>query len=347
VVALLAACAAPMESAPPARGGSEAVTYAGEIPCADCPGRRITLTLFPDFTYRLRQTYLGVENGRDRRVHDLGRWARAQDDGRRLMLRGGTEAPRQLLLVRPDTLRMLGADGREIVSAHNYDLVRRAGVDRIEDPIRLRGMYTYHADAATFNECLTGKRYPVLLEGDHASLERAYLAARRNPGEFTTAIVAARFVERAPEPGAPPREHVRVEKFERLLPGETCAPQAPGTAELTETYWRPVEVDGAPVVIHAGTREPHIVLRRDGSRVSGFSGCNTLAGGYKHDGSRLTFGPLITTRMACAGEEGNALEAAFVKALQGTATYRIVREALELRDAAGMVRLRFEALYLR
>ena len=124
-------------------------------------------------------------------------------------------------------------------------------------------------------------------------------------------------------------------------------PQSAGTAELLETYWRPVEIAGKPVVIHGGTREPHIILRREGARVTGFTGCNTLAGGYVQDRDRLMFGKMITTRMACVAEASNAMEAAFVKALADAASYRIVGESLELRDAAGVIRARFEARYLR
>ena len=90
------------------------------------------------------------------------------------------------------------------------------------------------------------------------------------------------------------------------------------------------------------------MLRREGARVTGFTGCNTLAGTYKHDGSgALVFGPLITTRMACVADTANAQEAVFVKALQGINSYRIVGDSLELRDAAGSTRIRFEARYLR
>jgi heat shock protein HslJ len=47
--------------------------------------------------------------------------------------------------------------------------------------------------------------------------------------------------------------------------------------------------------------------------------------------------------MACLPEAGNVLEAAFVKALQSTASYWIIGESLELRDAAGVTRMRLEA----
>jgi len=345
---LISGCGATPKEAPTHAPGTPAVvTYSGEIPCADCPKQRVALTLFPDFTFRMRQTYVGVDGGRDRDVYDLGTWARAQDDGKRLALRGGTEAQRQYLFASPDAVRMLDSEGREIRSSLNYDLVRQPRVDRIEGPMRVRGMYMQQADAPVFNECLTRKRYPVLMEKDHAALERAYLAARSAPGDTLAAILTVRFVSRPPEPGTTVREHVLVEKFERLLPGETCAPQAAGRAELLETYWRPVEIFGIPVVIHKGVRELHIVLTREQNRVRGYTGCNTMSGAFRHEGDSLRFEKVAMTRRACIPPDANALESAFAKALDGAVSYRIVGESLELRDAAGATLMRLEARYLR
>ena len=125
------------------------------------------------------------------------------------------------------------------------------------------------------------------------------------------------------------------------------ASSAPGTAaarvELLETYWRLAAVDGEPVVVQQGTREPHIILRREGTRVTGYTGCNSLAGGFKQDDDALRFGPLAMTRMACLSASANATEAAFTKALEDAVAYRIAGETLELRDKAGTVRTRFEA----
>ena len=122
---------------------------------------------------------------------------------------------------------------------------------------------------------------------------------------------------------------------------QTAVPD-PGAA-LLETFWRLAEIDGKPVTIHRGTREPHIMLRGDGARVTGFTGCNTLAGGFQERDGTLHFGKLVTTRMACVGEAANALEASFTKALDDTASYRITGDTLELRDAAGAARIRFTA----
>jgi copper homeostasis protein (lipoprotein) len=325
--------------------GREAVTYQGNIPCADCPGQRLTLVLFPDSTFRLRHTYLGARSGQDETVHDLGRWAHAQDDRKRLRLVGGTEALQQFAISGTGTLRMLDNEGREIRSPLNYDLKRQPLLDPVAGPMRLRGMYVYMADAATFNECLTGKRFPVLIGKDHLSLERAYLGARAAPGSPVAAVIEGRFVHHAPEPGAPVREHVVVERFDRVLPGETCAPQAHAKASLTDTYWRPVEIEGRAVAMLAGAREPHFVLSREGNRVRGFTGCNNLAGGFEQGANGFRFTQLISTRIACM--PANDLEGRFLSALHATTSQRIVGDSLELRDQEGKVRMRLEARYLR
>lgn len=197
-------------------------TYAGEIPCADCAAQRLVLTLFADSTFRLRRTYVGAAGGGDAVYYDLGRWALASA-GDRLQLAGGTEASRQFLLVAPERIRMLDNEGREIRTQLNYDLVRQPDVDPVAGPMRLHGMYTYMADAASFAECLTGQRYPVPIEGDHAAVERAYAQARSEPGAPVLVTITGRFVERAPEPGLPVRDHLVIEKLDRFWPGASCA----------------------------------------------------------------------------------------------------------------------------
>ena len=46
----------------------------------------------------------------------------------------------------------------------------------------MRGLFTYMADAALFEDCASGQRYPVAMEADYISAERVYLEARSEPG---------------------------------------------------------------------------------------------------------------------------------------------------------------------
>jgi copper homeostasis protein (lipoprotein) len=307
----------------PMTGWAEDATWAGP---------QTVLTLFADHSYRLRT------GGGDAPAHDIGRWAREADGT--LLLRGGREAPLRLRAAADGALRVIGSQGRPV-----EDLQRQARLDRIDGPMRLRGLYFYLADAASFQECLSGRRWPVLIEGAHLDLERAYLAQGEG-GRWVLATLQGRFVVHEPEPGLPPREVIVVERFERLWPGETCAADAPATAALLNTRWRLVEVDGQPVTLAAGEREPFLQLSGEGNRVRGFGGCNVLSGRFEQGSDGFQFKALVSTRPACAGAAG-AQEASYLAALQATASRQIVGDALQLRDAHGRLRLRFEALYLR
>ena len=112
-------------------------------------------------------------------------------------------------------------------------------------------------------------------------------------------------------------------------------------ASAADAYWRAVEIDGETIELIAGTRQPHIVLSSDGGSVSGFAGCNRLSGKFTQSADGLRFGPLITTRMACQ-PAANELEARFLRALEATASSRIVGGTLELHDASGAVRMRLQ-----
>jgi heat shock protein HslJ len=81
---------------------------------------------------------------------------------------------------------------------------------------------------------------------------------------------------------------------------------------FAEHHWRLVELDGEPVRRGGDERSPYLMFHGDG-RVSGFGGCNRLAGTYEANGDRLTLGPLAATKMACA--DVMDIESAFLAAL--------------------------------
>jgi uncharacterized lipoprotein NlpE involved in copper resistance len=223
---LLLGCAASPQRPPAATPFAPPQTFSGELPCADCTAQRLALTLFPDGSFRERRTYVDAEPGVDRDVHELGRW---KQQGDVVVLRGARGDGAQFRRAADGGLRLLDRSGAEIRSSANYTLAPRAELDPIAGPLPLRGEYSYYADAASVRECATGLRYPVPLEGDHLALERAYLALPHEPGAPVLAHFWGRFELREPEPGAAPREHLVVERFERLAPGERCetGPSAP------------------------------------------------------------------------------------------------------------------------
>ena len=91
------------------------------------------------------------------------------------------------------------------------------------------------------------------------------------------------------------------------------APQPSGALvpDLAGTGWV-LEVVGGIALVDV---EPTITFGGDGT-VAGFTGCNTFSGTYALDGATLSFGPLATTKMACA-DPTMFVESAFLAALGG------------------------------
>jgi putative lipoprotein len=76
-----------------------------------------------------------------------------------------------------------------------------------------------------------------------------------------------------------------------------------------------------------------IAFDADG-QVSGDGGVNRYNGPFEVDGSAITIGPLATTKMA-GDPDLMAQEQAFIKALESSRQWKVVRGVLELRDADG------------
>lgn len=240
-IAALGACAsapsgpgADSASPGPAPGTTVATpaTYAGTLPCADCPGIEWTLTLLEDGSYRLRRVYLEAEAGGNRAFVELGRWDGDAASGR-LALRGGSDGPIRFAVVDAQSLRLLDRRGQTIASSLDYALARRATLDRIDEAFRMRGEFVYLADAGRFTPCGTRVSFPVAQVADNAALERAYLAAAAEPAAPVLVSFDGRFAMRAPMEGDGLREFVVVEGFGEAHVGQGCegaVDPAPGPA---------------------------------------------------------------------------------------------------------------------
>jgi len=121
-----------------------------------------------------------------------------------------------------------------------------------------------------------------------------------------------------------------------LLPA-ACASET-GTLSpsdrLTATDWRAEDINGAPVAI------PNpVTLSFNEGNASGRSGCNQYSGNADYDDRRITFGPLISTKMACVGSNIMQTESAYLGALQASKTYVIGADgALTLSGERASVR---------
>jgi len=207
--------------------------------------------------------------------------------------------------------------------------------------MELEGMFRYMADAALFRDCRTNKSFPVAMEGAYIELERAYLNSGSEGGKEVMVQLRGRYLERPAMEGNRNEVKLIVDKLEKLDPKKTCAPTV--HAELQNTYWKVIELDGKAVSTPEGMREAHVILASEGSRAHGHAGCNNFFGSFETSEDKLSFSALGSTMMACP--EGMDTEQAFLQALGETTRYEISGQFLTLY-AEDHPLARLEAVYL-
>lgn len=210
----------------------------------------------------------------------------------------------------------------------------------------LGGEMVYMADAARFTDCRTNRSYPMAMEADWISAERAYLAAVTEAGKPLYVTFDGEVADRPRMEGSGTEPTVIVKQFINTWPNQNCE-QSRADADLENTYWRLVRLGDEKLAPAEGEREPHLTLRKaDGeSRYSATVGCNQMIGGYEVAGDRITFSMGASTKMACPGELG-AREDRFVQVLNGTRKWRIVGNTMQLLDESGASLALFEAVYM-
>jgi len=313
-------------------------TFVGVLPCADCGGIDYHLDIMPDGSYALRNRYLGKDV--DRAHDDIGSWA-LTSDGVTLALKGGREAPVYFSIENPQTLRKLDLAGRPIESELDYDLRRRAAFEPVEPRVTMQGLFRYMADAASFEECTTGRRLPVAMEGGYLDLERAYLAAKGEPGQLVMALVEGSIALRPPMEGPSPVPTLVVGKLLQLDPGATC-PVRFRTARLEDTEWTLVALGEEAVTPPlAGRPGAGLLLRAEVRRAGGSDGCNRFMAGYELEGDRIHFSQAASTMMACV--DGAEVARRYMQALSATVRWRVLGGQLELYDAEGRLLARLQA----
>jgi heat shock protein HslJ len=115
------------------------------------------------------------------------------------------------------------------------------------------------------------------------------------------------------------------------LTGCAAAPGAGGGAAadgLEGTSWTLTELNGAAAVSGGGV--PTLEFAAGEPRVSGNASCNRFSGFYTHSGDSVRFGPLASTRMACADAAANTQETAYLRVLETTTRYTVSGDVLTL-----------------
>jgi len=193
-------------------------TFNGTLPCADCVGIRYHLDLWSDGVFHLRQSYLGTSVVADNR----GRWHK--DPSRAvILLYGSHEKPIQFEVKGSDTIRLLDQQGRPIQSSLPYELTSDGTLAPTDLSLELHGMFSTMADAARIEDCLTGRSYPVAMEGEYLQLERAYReAVKPEPGAPLMARFEGDITRRPAMEGSALISTVVVRRFIGVWPDQRC-----------------------------------------------------------------------------------------------------------------------------
>lgn len=119
----------------------------------------------------------------------------------------------------------------------------------------------------------------------------------------------------------------------------------PTNNALADTAWRLTALvkDGTTTSVVTGdgpAREAGMAFRADG-RASGSGGCNIINASYTVDGNTISFGPAMSTMMACE-ESVMDQELLFAQTLEIAASFTIDGDTLTISSADGAAALVFE-----
>lgn len=317
-----------------------ASSWRGQIPCADCAGIDMVLTLYPDGTYRSQGAYLGTGGAGDTINADFGRWTLADNDSR-VHLFGAGSAPGRYAVDADGALRMLDTEGRDIESSANYRLAATPEPVAITHPSRLVGAFTYMADAAIFVECESGLQFPVDMSADYRALESAYSTARGN-GQPMVVRLKGHLDERNVGEGHGMALALVVDSMDTIQPDDGCAAQRT-LDTIAAGEWRLVALaHGADLAPVSDSGTASFSWDRAESRITGSGGCNRYNGRGIMRGTMLVGSPVAATKRACLDASISQLEQHFLGLLGEGAALRIGNDTLVWsqgpRDVARFVR---------
>lgn len=329
-------------ASPSSMGLQTPASYRGTFPCPGCADAQAQLDLWPDGTFHLdRSDAAGVDGSPD----EIGRWRRDPDSAE-ILLYGGHEAPLRMQIVDSRTLRALDLRGRPAGQGSGFDLQTDGQLVPAALTLRLHGMFTYLADAARFEECLTGRSYPVVQEQDYLALEREYLALPKPaPGSPVLASFDGAIEQRPRMAGSGIVQTVIVRRLTGLWPGQTCE-RAMSHASLANQYWRVDRLRGGRVApVEQSPGDVFVILRGDQGGYVANAGCGRYSGGYRVSGPSIEFDAparLPNCPAVLSGRQQTLLDT-----LAAARTWAIHGQVLELFDVAGASLVVLEAVYLQ
>ena len=220
-----------------------------------------------------------------------------------------------------------------LVSCSSFEVTNNAN--------KIKGFYSYMADAALFYDCETGKKHPVAFEGDNLKLQKAYLEVSENAGEKILVTLFGNYELRDKIEGTGKEEFLVVTKFINIWPNIDCNGNL-GTASLLNTYWALRKLNGKSFEFSPGLeKDIHFLIALD-NKIKGFAGCNNFFGSSYNSNDTIKFNDFGTALEIC--KDKMEIEAEFISTLKETIKYKIYGEFLYLYGSKGLL-AKFESVY--
>jgi len=106
-------------------------------------------------------------------------------------------------------------------------------------------------------------------------------------------------------------------------------------AGLTGREWQLIAFGDRPAPLGAGGRAATMGFDLADGRAGGFAGCNRYSASYSLNGDTLTFGPAVSTKMAC--DAGMELETSFLSTLGSVRRFELADSMLVLRGESDVL----------
>ena len=111
---------------------------------------------------------------------------------------------------------------------------------------------------------------------------------------------------------------------------------------LDHSTWVATQIQGTQLVSSNNPRSPHIQFESSTQSFSGSDGCNRIRGSFKTENNQLKLGPVMSTKMACIGDNA-AVSRQYLDALSQTQRYSLKANTLQLLDQSGKVLIQFNS----
>lgn len=312
-------------------------TYSGVIPCADCPGILYEISFNDNQKYNSSSIYIGRSN---RPFSENGTWKIENDT--LVVLQGASGDGTRHLAFNDSTLVMLGQDGKQITGslADHYVLDRKEASTEDEamkwTDLRDQGIdfraagnepswgLTIDFDKNISFKTMNGDsiQTPVPeMERDTASQART-LAAETESGALSVALHPTGCMDDMS--GEVFTHGVVIDYNGTTYRG--CGNVINDRYRLHD-FWTLHSLEGSEISQSDSLRKvPALQFDLKNGKVFGNNGCNQLNGGVEVEGESLTFGQMVSTKMACQGN----MESRFMDALQQVNRYTVRQGELML-----------------